>query len=110
MTKRLKNFINGQPTDSKTDRWGDVFNPASGTVASQVPMSTKADVGGAVLAAREAFEGWAATPSVRRARVLFRFKALIDQHMDELAGLLTAEHGKVLEDAKGSITRGAQHV
>ncbi len=110
MTKRLKNFINGKPTDSKTDRWGDVFNPAVGTVASQVPMSTKADVAGAVLAAREAFEGWAATPSVRRARVLFRFKALIEQHMDELAGLLTAEHGKVLEDAKGSITRGMEVV
>src|SRR5450432_125395 len=110
MTKKLKNFINGQPTDSKTERWGDVFNPALGTVASQVPMSTKTDVSAAVLAAREAFEGWAATPAVRRARVLFRFKALIEQHMDELAALLTAEHGKVLDDARGSITRGMEVV
>ena len=110
MTKKLKNFIDGALTDAQTDRWGDVYNPALGTVASQVPMSTKADVVTAVAAARRAFEGWSATPAVRRARVLFRFKALIDQHMDELAGLLTAEHGKVLDDARGSITRGMEVV
>ncbi|MEO8213259.1 MAG: CoA-acylating methylmalonate-semialdehyde dehydrogenase [Myxococcales bacterium] len=110
MTKRLKNFINGKPVDSKADRWGDVFNPALGTVASQVPMSTKNEVNEAVAAASKAFEGWAATPPVRRARVMFRFKALIDQHLDELAALLTSEHGKVLDDARGSVTRGMEVV
>ena len=110
MTKRLKNFINGKPTDSKTERWGDVFNPALGTVASRVPMSTAADVDVAVAAARQAFEGWSATPALRRARVMFRFKALLDEHIDELAGLLTSEHGKVLDDARGSITRGMEVV
>ncbi len=110
MTKRLRNFIGGKPTDVKTDRFGDVYNPALGTVACQVPMSTRADVDTAVSAARAAWDGWAATPPVRRARVLFRFKALIDEHMDELAALLSSEHGKVIEDAKGSVTRGMEVV
>jgi malonate-semialdehyde dehydrogenase (acetylating)/methylmalonate-semialdehyde dehydrogenase len=110
MVDRLKNFINGKPCDSETSRWGDVFDPAAGVVARQVPMSTASDVDAAVSAARRAFDGWSATPPVRRARVLFRFKALIEEHMDELAGLLTSEHGKVLEDARGSITRGMEVV
>jgi len=112
MTKinRLKNFINGKPIDSQTARWGDVYDPALGTVASQVPLSTAEDVNAAVSSARNAFEGWSATPAVRRARVLFRFKALIDEHLDELALLLTSEHGKVLDDARGSVTRGMEVV
>jgi len=73
-------------------------------------MSTAADVADAVAAAKQAFPGWSATPPVRRARVLFKFKALIDQHMDELAALLTSEHGKVLDDARGSVTRGMEVV
>jgi malonate-semialdehyde dehydrogenase (acetylating) / methylmalonate-semialdehyde dehydrogenase len=110
MPNTLKNFIDGKLTESTTQRWGDVYNPAHGSVASLVPMSTTAEVGKAVAAAHQAFEGWAATPSVRRARVLFRFKALLDEHMDELATMLTAEHGKVLDDARGSITRGIEVV
>src|SRR5882672_3103765 len=110
MTQKLKNFINGKASESQTQRWGDVFNPALGAVASQVPMSTAADVDAAVSAAKKAYVGWSATPAVRRARVLFRFKALIDEHMTELATLLTSEHGKVLDDARGSVTRGMEVV
>ena len=110
MTQRLKNFIDGKPAPSQTHRWGDVYDPALGSVTTQVPMSTAEDVDAAVQSARRAFAGWADTPAVRRARVLFRFKALIDEHIDELAGLLTSEHGKVLDDARGSITRGAEVV
>jgi malonate-semialdehyde dehydrogenase (acetylating)/methylmalonate-semialdehyde dehydrogenase len=110
MSKQLKNFINGKPTDSQTKRWGDVFNPALGSVTSQVPMSTAADVGEAVAAAKKAFPGWSATPPVRRARVMFRFKALLDEHLTELATLATSEHGKVLDDARGSVTRGMEVV
>src|SRR4051794_31752663 len=110
MIKRLKNFVDGKPTESRTERWGDVFDPAEGHVKSQVPMSTAAEVSVAVAAAKKAFEGWSATPALRRARVLFKFKALIEEHMDELAGLLTSEHGKVLDDARGSITRGMEVV
>jgi malonate-semialdehyde dehydrogenase (acetylating)/methylmalonate-semialdehyde dehydrogenase len=110
MIPKLKNFINGKATASETKRWNDVYNPALGSVASQVPMSTAADVDAAVTAARLAFDGWSATPPIRRARILFRFKALLDEHLDELAGLLTAEHGKVLDDARGSVTRGLEVV
>jgi malonate-semialdehyde dehydrogenase (acetylating)/methylmalonate-semialdehyde dehydrogenase len=108
--KKLSNFIDGKAAESQTKRWGDVFNPATGAVACQVPMSTAADVDSAVSAAKKAFAGWSATPSVRRARVMFRFKALIDEHMNELAALVTSEHGKVLDDAKGSVTRGMEVV
>jgi malonate-semialdehyde dehydrogenase (acetylating) / methylmalonate-semialdehyde dehydrogenase len=110
MTTRLKNFINGKPAESQAQRWGDVYNPALGAVAKQVPMSTAADVDAAVAAAKKAYVGWSATPAVRRTRVLFRFKALIDEHMTELATLLTSEHGKVLDDARGSVTRGMEVV
>jgi malonate-semialdehyde dehydrogenase (acetylating)/methylmalonate-semialdehyde dehydrogenase len=110
MTKKLKNFIDGNPTDSATDRWGDVYDPALGSVTTRVPMSTAVDVDAAVSAAGRAFADWSATPALRRARVLFRFKALIDEHMDELARLLTSEHGKVLDDARGSVTRGMEVV
>jgi malonate-semialdehyde dehydrogenase (acetylating)/methylmalonate-semialdehyde dehydrogenase len=110
MTIQLKNFINGKPTDSQTRRWGDVYNPALGAVASRVPMSTAADVNAAVSAAKEAYPAWSATPALRRARVMFRFKALLDEHLTELATLLTSEHGKVLDDARGSVTRGMEVV
>ena len=110
MVKKLKNFIDGKLTDSNTQRWGSVYDPALGAETSQVPMSTTADVQSAVAAAQKAFPAWAATPPVRRARVMFRFKALIDEHMDELARMLTSEHGKVLDDARGSVTRGMEVV
>jgi malonate-semialdehyde dehydrogenase (acetylating)/methylmalonate-semialdehyde dehydrogenase len=110
MINRLKNFVDGKPSESRTERWGDVYDPAEGSVKTQVPMSTAADVDAAVAAARRAFEGWSATPALRRARVLFKFKALLDEHVDELAALLTSEHGKVLDDARGSITRGMEVV
>jgi malonate-semialdehyde dehydrogenase (acetylating) / methylmalonate-semialdehyde dehydrogenase len=110
MTKKLQNYVGGKLTDSSTQRWGDVFNPALGSVASQVPMSTAADVAGAVEAAKQALVGWSATPSVRRARVMFELKHLIDKHMDELGHLVSAEHGKVIEDARGSVTRGMEVV
>jgi malonate-semialdehyde dehydrogenase (acetylating)/methylmalonate-semialdehyde dehydrogenase len=90
MTRRLQNFINGKPTDAQTDRWGDVFDPAVGQVASHVPMSTRADVDSAVAAARAAFAPWSATPPVRRARVLFRFKALIDEELAKAEARIAA--------------------
>jgi malonate-semialdehyde dehydrogenase (acetylating) / methylmalonate-semialdehyde dehydrogenase len=110
MTKKLTNFIDGKSRESATERWGSVFDPALGVETKQVPFSSAADVAVAVAAAKQAFAGWSATPAVRRARVMFKFKALIDQNLDELAGLLTSEHGKVLDDARGSITRGMEVV
>src|SRR5262249_35316200 len=110
MTKKLKNFIAGKLTDSTTERWGSVYDPALGVETSQVPFSTAAEVATAIAAAKQAFPSWAATPPVRRARVMFKFKALLAQHTDELARLLTSEHGKVLDDARGSVTRGMEVV
>src|SRR5437870_10517355 len=110
MTKKLQNYVNGRLVESATSRYASVFNPALGAEASQVPLSTSADVATTVAAAKMALEGWSATPSVRRARVMFELKRLIDEHMNELAGLVTAEHGKVLDDARGSVTRGMEVV
>jgi malonate-semialdehyde dehydrogenase (acetylating)/methylmalonate-semialdehyde dehydrogenase len=107
---RLGNFVNGRAVESHTARWGDVHDPARGVVARQVPLSTREEVADAVSHAARAFPGWSATPAVRRARVLFRFKALLDAHLDELAHILTGEHGKVLDDARGSIVRGTEVV
>jgi malonate-semialdehyde dehydrogenase (acetylating)/methylmalonate-semialdehyde dehydrogenase len=110
MTRKLQNFIDGKLVDSATTRFGSVFNPALGVESSLVPMSTAEDVNRAVAAARRAFEGWSATPAVRRARVMFEFKSLIDRHLPELSELVSAEHGKVLDDARGSVTRGMEVV
>jgi malonate-semialdehyde dehydrogenase (acetylating)/methylmalonate-semialdehyde dehydrogenase len=110
MTKKLQNYVNGKLVDSVGSRFGSVFNPALGAEASQVPMSTAADVARAVAAAKDAFDAWSATPAVRRARVMFTLKHLIDENMEELAALVTAEHGKVLDDARGSVTRGMEVV
>jgi malonate-semialdehyde dehydrogenase (acetylating) / methylmalonate-semialdehyde dehydrogenase len=110
MTKTLSHFIAGEHHPGSGDRFGDVFNPATGEVASRVPFATPADVDAAVAAAKAAFPAWSATPPLRRARVMFKLKELIERHTDELAALVTAEHGKVLSDARGSVTRGLEVV
>jgi malonate-semialdehyde dehydrogenase (acetylating)/methylmalonate-semialdehyde dehydrogenase len=89
---------------------GDVFNPATGKLARKVCMGTAPDVDAAVNAAGEAFPEWAATPPLARARVMFEFRALVEKHADELAALITSEHGKVLSDARGEVTRGLEVV
>ena len=106
----IEHFINGKIVKGRSGRYGDVFNPATGEVAKKVSLATKEEVGEAVAAAEAAFPKWAATPPLVRARVMFRFKQLIEQHMDELAAIITAEHGKVLSDAKGSVIRGLEVV
>jgi len=110
MAKTLHHFIGGARAEGASGRFGDVFNPATGEIAARVPLASTAEVDKAVAAARAAFPGWAATTPLRRARVLFAFKALAEQHLDELAALVTAEHGKVLGDAKGSVQRGLEVV
>jgi len=106
----IEHFINGKTVKGRSGRYGDVFNPATGEVAKKVSLATKEEVGEAVAAAEAAFPKWAATPPLQRARVMFKFKTLIEQHMDELAAIITAEHGKVLSDAKGSVIRGLEVV
>src|SRR5579863_4101299 len=88
----------------------DVFNPATGRVARQVLLASAADVASAVGSARGAFGAWANTPPVRRARVLTRFLARLNEERDALAALITSEHGKVFSDAQGEVTRGIEIV
>src|SRR3989449_1029595 len=107
----LTHFIGGkQVRGEKSGRFGDVFNPTTGALAAKVPLASKAEVERAIAVAKEAFAGWSETSPLTRARVMFRFKELIERHMDELALLIASEHGKVLSDAKGSIQRGLEVV
>lgn len=91
-------------------RLGDVVDPASGRLTGLVPLADAALVGRAVAAARAAYPAWRDTPALQRARVMFRFRALLEQHRAELAAIITAEHGKTLADADGSLQRGIEVV
>jgi malonate-semialdehyde dehydrogenase (acetylating)/methylmalonate-semialdehyde dehydrogenase len=110
MVKTLSHFIGGRSSPGGGGRFGDVFDPATGELTARVPLASAAEVAAAVAVAREAFPAWAETPPLRRARVMFKFKELIERHADELARIVTAEHGKVLSDAHGSVTRGLEVV
>jgi len=106
----ITHWIGGQRVAGAAGRTGEVFNPATGEVTGLVQLGDAATVDAAVQAAKAAFPAWADTPALRRARVMFRFKELLEKHHDELAGLITAEHGKVFEDAKGEVVRGIEVV
>ena len=110
MAQTLHHYVNGRRITPKGGRFGDVFNPATGEVSGRVPLANAAELGEAVAAAKAAFPGWAKVTPMQRARVMFRFKALIEANMDKLAALVSAEHGKVLSDAKGSVQRGLEVV
>ena len=105
--RQIDHFIVGG-TGGQAARLGDVFDPNNGGVQAQVALGGKPDLDRAVAAAKAAQPGWAATNPQRRARVMFRFKELIEKNMDELALLLASEHGKVIADAKGDIQRGLE--
>ncbi len=110
MSKTLHHYLNGLATAGTSGRFGDVYNPATGEVEAQVPLASAQETAGAVEAAAAAFPAWRDTPPLRRAAVLFRFKELLDRHREELAQLVSQEHGKVLNDALGSVTRGIEVV
>ena len=92
------------------DRYGDVFNPATGELARRVSLASPEQVDAAVKAAAAAFPAWSAMPALRRARVMFKFKELAERHSAELAAAITAEHGKVFSDAEGEVIRGLEVV
>lgn len=106
----LHHFIAGRLERGETTRWGPVYNPADGCVSVHVPLATEGDCARAVAAANAAFPAWSATPPLRRARILSKFKELIEQRTDDLAKIITREHGKVLSDAKGEVIRGLEVV
>ena len=106
----IKHFVNGQLFDGNSKRKGKVFNPATGDQNSEVNLATTNDVNIAVDAAKKAFVTWSQKTPLFRARILFKFKELIEKNSDELTKLIVSEHGKVYEDAKGSLTRGLEVV
>ena len=106
----IKHFVNGQLFDGNSKRKGKVFNPATGDQSSEVNLATTNDVNTAVDAAKKAFVIWSQKTPLFRARILFKFKELIEKNSDELTKLIVSEHGKVYEDAKGSLTRGLEVV
>jgi malonate-semialdehyde dehydrogenase (acetylating)/methylmalonate-semialdehyde dehydrogenase len=106
----LYHYIGGRRVEGKSGRFGDVYNPATGEVTAQVPFASAAEVRAAVETALQAFPDWAATPPPQRAQIMFRFRDLLRQQLDELAKLLSAEHGKTFGDARGSLTRGIEVV
>jgi len=110
MTEELFHFVDGERQKGTSGRFGDVFNPATGEVTKQVPLASADEVREAIASASAALPGWSATPVAKRAQVLFKFRELIIKNMDELADLVSTEHGKTLDDAKGSITRGLEVV
>ena len=98
--------IDGRPVASGSGRRQPVWNPSTGAVARQVALASVDEVDRAVAAARAAFPAWADMPPIRRARIMNNFLALLNQHRDTLAAMITAEHGKVFSDAQGEVTRG----
>ena len=104
----INHFIDGAAFTGSSGRFGEVFNPNTGEVQARVQLATVAEMDKAVQAAQTAFEGWSATNPQRRARVMFEFKRLVEANMQELAELLSAEHGKVVADSKGDVQRGLE--
>ncbi|TEA63054.1 CoA-acylating methylmalonate-semialdehyde dehydrogenase [Pseudomonas sp. CH235] len=106
----IGHYIDGQVQDSGSERFSDVFNPATGAVQARVGLASQKTVDAAVASALKAFPAWSEQSSLRRSRVMFKFKELLDRHHDELAEIISREHGKVFSDARGEVTRGIEIV
>jgi malonate-semialdehyde dehydrogenase (acetylating)/methylmalonate-semialdehyde dehydrogenase len=106
----IQHYINGRVVSSTSGRQQDVFNPATGEVSAQVALASAEEVNAAVAAAKAAAPAWAETAPLKRARILSKFKDLIEKNHDDLAAAITREHGKVFSDAKGEVTRGLEVV
>ena len=106
----ITHFINGAKRDTDSGRYADVYNPALGQPVARVALGNVAEVDLAVQAAAAAFPAWSATPPLSRARVLFRYLQLCQQHVDDFAAMITREHGKTFADAQGEVARGIEMV
>ena len=106
----LYHYINGQRVEGNSGRYGDIYNPAIGRVVKQAPYASAEEVGAAIDVAADALPAWSATPPAARSQVMFAFRDVVRKNIDELAAALSSEHGKTLEDAKGSIGRGIEVV
>ena len=108
--REIGHFIGGKYVVGSSGKFGDVFNPASGEVTGKVAMADATEVDKAVAAASVAWPAWANTPPLRRARVMFKLKELLERDRRELSEIVTGEHGKVLSDADGEVQRGLEVV
>ncbi len=106
----LRNFINGDWTDSSSNDIQDVINPATGRTIARVPMSTADEVNAAIGAAAEAFPEWRRTTPLARVRCLFRLKELLEENFEELSRVQTMEHGKTIDESRGETRRGIEMV
>src|SRR5690625_4632632 len=104
--EEIAQYIGGAHMVRNGCRTQPIYNPATGAISGHVRLGSAQDVDGAVASAQAAVPAWADTPPIRRARVLFKFLELLNRHKDELAALITAEHGKVFTDAQGEVARG----
>ena len=108
--KTIEHFVEGKSFSGDSKRTSKVFNPATGEQSAEVKLASVTDVNTAVSKAQKMFEVWSNTPPLQRARIMFKFKELIEKNSDELTKIIVSEHGKVYEDAKGSLTRGLEVV
>ena len=106
----VPHWIGGKTVTGEAKAFAEVFNPATGEVKRRVPLDSTAELEQAVAAATAAFPEWSNLPPLRRARVLFRFRDLLEKNADRLAAIITSEHGKVLDDARGEVMRGLEVV
>jgi len=109
-TRMIGHYINGKHVAGVGNRLSEVFNPATGEVQAHLNNATAAEAISAIDAAQAAFPAWSAMPALRRARIMFKFKALLDEHANDLAKAISLEHGKTISDARGEVTRGIEVV
>jgi malonate-semialdehyde dehydrogenase (acetylating)/methylmalonate-semialdehyde dehydrogenase len=108
--RELSHFIDGRRVAGASGQFADVFDPAQGRLSARVPVANADEVAAAVAAAKAAFPAWSETAPLKRARLMFRFKELLEKHSDEIAELITRDHGKLFEDSKGEVVRGIEIV
>ena len=106
----INNYINGSTLEIKSERFSDVFNPATGKVISKVGLSSKKEVDIAVKSSKIAFEKWSIMTPLKRSRIMNKFRILLEDNAEEMASLISKEHGKVHSDALGEVTRGIEVV
>ncbi|MEM5368469.1 CoA-acylating methylmalonate-semialdehyde dehydrogenase [Paraburkholderia azotifigens] len=108
--RELSHFIDGRRVAGTSGQFADVFDPAQGRLSARVPVANGDEVAAAVAAAKAAFPAWSETAPLKRARLMFKFKELLEKHSDEIAELITRDHGKLFEDSKGEVVRGIEIV
>ncbi|WP_275286581.1 CoA-acylating methylmalonate-semialdehyde dehydrogenase [Halomonas elongata] len=107
---QIHHYLNGRHVDGRSERFAPVYNPASGEQSARVALASADETREAIASSEAAFATWSKLSPLKRSRILFRFKALVEAHADELARLIASEHGKVFSDAKGEVTRGLEVV